>query len=142
MEWYNILSVIVGALGGTAGLISIYKARPEKTKLEIENMQSMLDEAHKMYDEMKEEKESVSKEFSDYKAENMKYVAEFKERFAKVETRLDSAEEETRHLKSVILQGYRCKFPDNIEDCPVIREYENKHCKRCNIDGNGTKGTI
>ena len=37
-------------VGGTAGIIAIYKAKPEKTSIEVKNMQTMLDEAHKMYD--------------------------------------------------------------------------------------------
>lgn len=131
MEWYNIVLLLLGGVGGTAGLISIYKAKPEKTGLEIGNMREMLDEARKMFNDACEEKEQVQKEFSDYKAENMKYIGEFKERFAKVEKRLDKAEDTIFDLTGAVYQGYRCKYPENVEDCPVIKEYEKKHCKKC-----------
>lgn len=131
MEWYNILSIVVGALGGTAGFVGLYKAKSEKTTIDVGNMQTMLDEAHKMYDEMKEEKNIVNQDFRDYKEETMSYIEQFKERFAKVEERLDRAEETVFQLKGAIYRGYRCKFPENIEDCPVIKEYEKLHCEGC-----------
>lgn len=136
MEWYNIVLLLLGGVGGSAGLISIYKARSEKTGIDIGNMREMLDEARKMFNDACEEKEQVQKEFTEYKAENMKYIGEFKERFAKVEQRLDQAEGTIFDLTSAIYQGYRCKYPENIEDCPVIKEYEKKHCKRCATKNN------
>lgn len=131
MEWYNILVLILGAVGGVGGLVGLYKAKAEKTSIEVENMQSMLEEAHKMFNEMKAEKESVSKEFHDYKEENMKYIGEFKDRFAQVERRLDKTENIVLQLKGAVYQGYRCKYPQNIEDCPVIKEYEKTQCDKC-----------
>ena len=136
MEWYNIVLLLLGGVGGTAGLISIYKAKSEKTGIDISNMQKMLDEARKMFNDACEEKEQVQKEFSDYKAENMKYILEFKGRFAKVEQRLDAAEETIFDLTGAVYQGYRCKYPENVEDCPVIKEYERKHCKKCATKNN------
>ena len=131
MEWYNILALVFTAVGGTAGLIALYKAKAEKTTIDVGNMQTMLDEAHKMYDEMKEEKNNVNQEFHDYKEETMSYIEQFKERFAKVEDRLDRAEQTVFRLTGVIYRGYRCKFPESVEDCPVIKEYEKNHCDDC-----------
>lgn len=132
MEWYEIVTIVLGALGGIGGLVSLYKAKAEKTTIDVNNMQEMLNEAHKMYDEMKGEKELVNKEFHDYKEENMKYITEFKERFRQVENRLERTEEAVFQLKGAIYRGYRCKFPTNIEDCPVIKEYEKVQCEKCN----------
>jgi hypothetical protein len=139
MEWYNVVLLLlggVGGIGGIGGLIALYKAKSEKTGIDINNMQEMLAEAHKMFDAACEEKEHIKQEFTDYKVENMKYIGEFKARFAKVEERLDKAEESVLSLKGAIYQGYRCKYPDKIEDCPVIKEYENKHCKKCATKNN------
>ena len=55
MEWYEIVISAVATLGGVGGLISLYKAKPEKTSIEVQNMKEMLGEAHKMFDKMKEE---------------------------------------------------------------------------------------
>lgn len=131
MEWYNILAIVVGAFGGTAGLISLYKAKPEKTSIEVKNMTEMLDEAHKMFNTMKEEKEAEHKEFEEYKKNNMAYVAEFKERFQKVEDRLDKAEQFVFTLKSAIYRGYRCPYPPKVEDCPIIKAYKGEGCEEC-----------
>lgn len=126
MEWYNILAIVLGALGGTAGLVGLYKAKSEKTTIDVANMQTMLDEAHEMYNDARKETKELREEFSDYKKENMGYIAEFKERFAKVEGRLEKTE-------LAVFQGYRCPFPPKVADCPVIKEYEKGHCDECKV---------
>ena len=131
MEWYEIIISAVATLGGVGGFISIYKAKPEKTSIEVQNMKEMLGEAHKMFDKMKEEKEAEHEAFEEYKKNNMEYVAEFKERFQKVEDRLDKAEQFVFTLKSAIYRGYRCPYPPKVEDCPVLKEYEKGSCTEC-----------
>ena len=131
MEWYNILAIVLGAFGGVGGFVALYKAKPEKTSIEVQNMKEMLGEAHKMFDKMKEEKEAEHNEFEEYKKNNMTYIAEFKERFQKVEDRLDKAEQFVFTLKSAIYRGYRCPYPPKVEDCPVLKEYEKGSCTEC-----------
>lgn len=131
MEWYNILAIVLGAFGGVGGFVALYKAKPEKTSIEVQNMKEMLGEAHKMFDKMKEEKEAEHEEFEEYKKNNMEYVAEFKERFKKVEDRLDKAEQFVFTLKSAIYRGYRCPYPPNVEDCPIIKAYKGEACEDC-----------
>ena len=124
MEWYEILISAVATLGGVGGFISIYKAKPEKTSIEVKNMQTMLDEAREMYDDARKETNELREEFSKYKKENMAYVAEFKNRFAKIEDRLEKTE-------LAVYQGYRCPFPPKVADCPVLKEYEKGNCNEC-----------
>ena len=124
MVWYEILTLVVGAFGGTAGIIAIYKAKPEKTSIEVKNMQTMLDEAQGMYDDARKETKELREEFSKYKEENMQYVAEFKNRFAKIEDRLSKTE-------LAVYQAYRCPFPPKVADCPVLKEYEKGNCSEC-----------
>lgn len=131
MEWYEILGFVIGAFGGTAGLIGLYKAKSEKTGIDIGNMKDMLEEAHKLFNTMCSERDKIKDEFKEYKDDNMRYISEFKERFNKVEKRLDKAEDSVLKLKGVINLGYRCRYPENIEDCPVIKEYEKVHCDAC-----------
>lgn len=126
MEWYNILAIVLGALGGTAGLVGLYKAKSEKTTIDVANMQTMLDEAHEMYNDARKETKELREEFSEYKKENMEYVAEFKKRFATIEGRLEKTE-------LAVFQGYRCPFPPKVADCPVIKEYEKGHCDECKV---------
>lgn len=120
MEWYNILVAVVGAVGGVGGIggiVSLYMARSNKDKVDISNMQQMLDEAHKMYDDAKEAKEAYKKELWEYKEETNKYITEFKGRFSDIERKMDMFER-------TILLAYRCQYPENVKDCPVIRKYE------------------
>ena len=124
MEWYNILTIVLGAFGGVGGFVALYKAKPEKTSIEVKNMQEMLEEAHHMYDDARAETKELREEFSEYKKENMGYIAEFKARFAKVESRLEKTE-------LAVYQGYRCPFPPKVADCPVLREYEKGNCDEC-----------
>lgn len=131
MEWYEIVISAIATLGGVGGIISIYKAKPEKTSIEVQNMKEMLDEAHKMFNAMKAEKEAEHEEFEEYKAKNMEYVEQFKMRFQKVEDRLDKAENFVFVLKSAIYRGYRCPFPPNVKDCPVIKAFEDDSCDEC-----------
>ena len=124
MVWYEILISAVATLGGVGGFISIYKAKPEKTSIEVKNMQTMLDGAHEMYDDARKETKELREEFSTYKEENMQYVAEFKARFAKIEDRLAKTE-------LAVYQAYRCPFPPKVADCPVLKEYEKGNCSEC-----------
>lgn len=113
MEWYNVISIIVGALGGTAGLIGMYKAKSEKTTIDVGNMQTMLDEAKKMYDTMSDEKKE-----SDAKLDAL-------------DKRVEGMEKRILVLTRAIYQGYRCAFPQKAEECPVLLEYEKTHCQEC-----------
>lgn len=131
MEWYNILILILGGVGGIGGIVGLYKAKSEKTGIDITNMKDMLEEAHKMFNAISEEKSKVQEEFDNYKKDNMQYISEFKERFARVEKRLDRAEEKVLTLQGAVYQGYRCKFSPNIADCPVLQEYEKIQCNSC-----------
>lgn len=127
MDWAEVLKIIggiVAVFGGVSGLIALYKAKPEKTSIEVKNMQEMLGEAHKMYDDARAETKELRQEFSDYKEENMAYVAEFKKRFAKIEDRLEKTE-------LAVYQAYRCPFPPKVADCPVLKEYEKGNCAEC-----------
>lgn len=115
--WFEIFIAVLGSVGGTAGIVGLYKAKSEKTSIDVKNMQTMLDEAHKMYEGARKREEEIEKDFE--------------LRFAKMEKRISSAEDEIFSLKSAVFQGYRCKYPQNIEDCPVLKEYETKCCDDC-----------
>ena len=73
----------------------------------------------------------TERDMEEYKKNNMAYVAEFKERFQKVEERLDKAEQFVFTLKSVIYRGYRCPYPPQVEDCPIIKAYKGEGCEEC-----------
>lgn len=128
MNWLETL----GAIGGTAGVVAlikvgvdIYMAKSGKTKVDVGNMKEMLEEAHKMYDTINERYNNSEKKFDEYKQE----VEEREERRDKKIGELIS---KFNKLERTVTQAYRCKYPENIQDCPVVKSYEEKHlCESC-----------
>ncbi|WP_299230273.1 hypothetical protein [uncultured Bacteroides sp.] len=135
----TLIEIIISAIttiGGVTGFISLYHAKSNKQTIDIHNMQEMLNEAHRMYDEASERYDDKVKEFEEYKESNKKYISELIIRFDKIEKRLNKTENSVFQLTSAVYQGYRCKFPVKIEDCPVIKEYEKAHCSECEKHNN------
>lgn len=123
MEWYNILSIVLGGgIGGViTAIIAIYNAKPNKNKLDIENYHSLLEEE-------REERELVRKEFKEYKEEVAKYKQFFKEKF-------DALQKHNDKLEDAINLGYKCKFIKDANDCVIIRQVEVIECNKCNNKG-------
>ena len=119
MEWYNILSIVLGSIGGLGGLvtafISFYNAKPNKDAIEIDNY-------HKLLEEERVERELVRKEFKEYKEEVAKYKQFFKEKY-------DALQEKNNKLEDAINQGFKCPLIEKASDCIIIRTVEE--CKEC-----------
>lgn len=127
MNWLEIL----GAIGGTAGLVSlvkvgvdVYMAKSGKTKVDVGNMKEMLDEAHKMYDEATARYNSLAEKFEEYK-ESVEQKDE------RNNAKIDNLIKMFNKLERTVTQAYRCKFPTNILECPVVNAYEEKLCDSC-----------
>ena len=125
MEWYNILSIILGSVGGIGGIttaiIAVYNAKPNKDKIDIENYHSLLAEE-------REERELVRKEFKEYKEEVAKYKQFFKEKF-------DALQKHNDKLEDAINLGYKCPLIKEASDCVIIRQVEVIECNKCNNKG-------
>lgn len=115
MEWYNILTIVLGAIGGIGGIsggISIYQAKSNKESIDIENLRSIISEERL-------ERESLKKEYAEYKVAVDERIIMFKKEF-------EEMKEENKKFLAAIYMAYRCKYPSDIEDCPVIRSiHEN-----------------
>lgn len=110
MEWYNIVLLIFGGLGGTAGVISIYHARSNKQTIDISNLTSIIEEERK-------ERASLRQEYDEYKESVDERIRMFKVEF-------DKMKKSNRNYLKAIYQGYRCSFPPKSCDCPVIKVIE------------------
>lgn len=117
MEWYNILTIVIGAFGGITGIISLYNAKPNRTKIEV-------DVLNKVIDRLDAELANKEKAFQAYKEEVYTRVAEVKREVA-----ADRAE--NAKFRMAFYQAYRCKFPENIHDCPVIAALEVDEDNTC-----------
>ena len=131
MNWIEILSTI----GGSAGLVALikvgidlYNAKSSKTKVDVGNMQEMLDEAHKMYDEATERYNNLVSRFDSYKED-------IEKKEEKRDAKISELINKFNKLERTVTQAYRCKYPENIQDCPVVKSYEEKHlCEDCNYN--------
>lgn len=131
MNWIEILSTI----GGSAGLVALikvgidlYNAKSSKTKVDIGNMQEMLEEAHKMYDEATERYNNLVSRFDSYKED-------IEKKEEKRDAKISELISKFNKLERTVTQAYRCKYPENIQDCPVVKSYEEKHlCEDCNYN--------
>lgn len=123
MEWYNILLLIFGGIGGTTGVISFYQAKSNKQTIDISNLSSIIKEE-------REERESLRREYDAYKESVDERIRMFKVEFDKMK------KNNAKYLKAVY-QAYRCKFPQNVCDCPVIKAIEDSGvCDSCSVEDN------
>lgn len=122
MEWYNVLSIVLGSVGGIGGitttLIAVYNAKPNKDKLNLENMSVMLEEERK-------ERENVRQEFKEYKEEVQKYKLFFKNKYDALQAKNDK-------LEDAINLGYKCPLIEKASECIIIRTID---CNECNNKG-------
>lgn len=129
MNWLEI----VGAIGGAAGIVAlvkagidVYNARSNRNTVDISNMEKMLNDAMARYDKLEEK-------FDNFQKESHKYVESLRSRIVSMEEKINKHEDRINNFEKVVNTAWRCKYPENIQDCPVIREYEKRHlCEDCN----------
>lgn len=113
MEWYNIIVLILGGVGGTGGLISLYTAKAKKSSMEIDNFK-------KLFDEAQEERENIRQQHLDY-------MKQTDEKILKLEQKIDFSDKRNAIKMRAINSAYRCKLPEKTEDCPVLQTL-NQEC--------------
>lgn len=113
MEWYNIIVLILGGVGGTGGLISLYTAKAKKSSMEIDNFK-------KLFDEAQEERENIRKTHQDY-------MKETDAKILKLEQKIDYSDKRNAIKMRAINSAYRCRLPEKTEDCPVLQTL-NQEC--------------
>ena len=118
MEWYNILVLILGGFGGISGVISLYHAKSNKDTIDIKNLHSIIEEERK-------EREDLTKEYYQYRQFVDKKVDSVKKDFEELKA-------ENKKMIKAIYQAYRCKLPEKMHDCPVIKSFEDScRCDEC-----------
>lgn len=128
MNWTEILGLIGGGAGIVALIkagIDIYNAKSNRTTVDLGNMQKMLDDALKRND-------ALEKKFNEFVEKTHGYVEELRTAIVSRDDKIDKLDERVNHMEKVVNVAWRCKYPDNVEDCPVIQEYEKRHlCDEC-----------
>ena len=74
MNWYDIIVILFGAVGGTTGLISLYHAKSKKDTIDISNFHSLLEEE-------RTERKNLSQEYHEYKGIVERKVENVKKEF-------------------------------------------------------------
>lgn len=128
MNWTEILGLIGGGAGIVALIkagIDIYNAKSVRTGVDISNMEKMLNDSMERY-------EKLEKKFDEFQESSHQYVTELRDRIVKIEDKSQKQEERINGLEKVVNLAWRCKFPTDIKDCPVIKEYEKRNlCEGC-----------
>lgn len=130
MNWTEIL----GLIGGGAGIVAlikagldIYNAKSVRTGVDLSNMEKMLNDSMERY-------EKLEKKFDEFQKSSHQYVTELRGRIVKIEEKSQRQEERINDLEKVVNLAWRCEYPEDIKDCPVIKEYERrKLCEGCEL---------
>ena len=128
MNWTEILGLIGGGAGIVALIkagIDVYTAKSNRTTVDLGNMQKMLDDALKRND-------ALEQKFNEFVEKTHEYIEELRAAVISRDDKIDKLDERVNHMEKVVNVAWRCKYPDNVEDCPVIQEYEKRHlCDEC-----------
>lgn len=128
MNWTEILGLIGGGAGIVALIkagIDVYNAKSNRTTVDLGNMQKMLYDALKRND-------ALEQKFNEFVEKTHEYIEELRAAVISRDDKIDKLDERVNHMEKVVNVAWRCKYPDNVEDCPVIQEYEKRHlCDEC-----------
>lgn len=128
MNWTEILGLIGGGAGIVALIkagIDVYNAKSNRTTVDLGNMQKMLDDALKRND-------ALEQKFNEFVEMTHEYIEKLRATVISRDDKIDNLDERVNHMEKVVNVAWRCKYPDNVEDCPVIQEYEKRHlCDEC-----------
>ena len=123
MNWTEILGLIGGGAGIVALIkagIDIYNARPNRDKLELDVLNSVI--------------ERLDKELARKEEEFSRYKQDVSNRVAEVKQEVLAERRENANFRMAIYQAYRCKLPQTPSDCPVIAAFEaGEKCEGCTI---------
>lgn len=129
MVWYEIIVALLGAFGGLAGVAAFIKSfwmlRPDRESKEISNDHAEIENLKEFIKIANENYDRLSKEFQEYHRKVDTRITFFKEKFEKME-------QEKEMLDIATMQAYRCQFPPELMDCPVLKLLkEAQSCANC-----------
>jgi peptidoglycan hydrolase CwlO-like protein len=120
MDWTTILVAVIGSgvLSTILGAIINKRERDSKNDgIDISNLQALVQTLAGRVD-------AVEKKADEDREKAHGYITELREEIIALRNQVNT-------LERVTTQAYRCKYPDNIQDCPVVKAYEAKCCDAC-----------
>lgn len=129
MVWYEIVVALLGAFGGLAGIAAFIKSfwmlRPDRESKEISNDHAEIENLKEFIKIANDNYDRLSIEFKEYHKKVDERITLFKEKFEKLE-------QEKEALDIATMQAYRCQFPPELMDCPVLKLLkEAQSCANC-----------
>lgn len=115
----NFWDIILGLLGGgaVAGIISLYNAKANNTSIQADTFKKFFDEVQEW---SKSEIAKYADEIKLLKEERAEWFAKFDEYKAKNDQNIEAINKHIAIKDCALNSAYRCPFPDNIHDCPVV----------------------
>lgn len=120
MDWIAILGCILGSTAFTTIINAIINKRERNAKtdgIDITNLTTMV---NTLADRLTKIEEKADAD----RAEAHRYVKELRDEIIGLRGKVNT-------LERVTTQAYRCRYPENILDCPVVKAYEEHHCDSC-----------
>ena len=122
------LTEIILCLFGAGGLIStiitlIANKRERKAKADSVEVNNLVTVVNTLTDRIN----NIEQKADEDRAEAHKYITELRSEIVGLRSQVNT-------LERVTLQAYRCKYPGNIIDCPVVKAYEQKNCTACHVE--------
>lgn len=112
--------------------IDVFFAKSNKTSVDIKNMQEMLNESHKLFNEVVSKYKTLEEKIEKDRQASHSYIESLRKRIEDAETSYRALDSRVNKLEKVVNVAWRCKFPTDIGDCPVIQKYEKLHlCDGC-----------
>ena len=112
--------------------IDVFFAKSNKTSVDIKNMQEMLNESHKLFNEVVSKYKTLEEKIEKDRQASHNYIESLRKRIEEAEASYRALDNRVNKLEKVVNVAWRCKFPTDIGDCPVIQKYEKLHlCEGC-----------
>ena len=129
MNLTEIILCLFDAGGLVSTIITLIANRKErKAKAESVEVNNLVTVVNTLTDRIN----NIEKKADEDREEAHKYITDLRGEIVSLRSQVNT-------LERVTLQAYRCKYPDNIMNCPVVKAYEEKHCTSCHNKVNDGK---
>ena len=129
MNLTEIILCLFGAGGLASTIITLIASKRErKAKADSVEVNNLVTVVNTLTDRIN----NIEAKADEDRAEAHKYITDLRGEIVGLRSQVNT-------LERVTLQAYRCKYPDNIMNCPVVKAYEEKHCTSCHNNVNDGK---
>lgn len=122
MDFIGTVLAVLGAVGGTSGVIALYTAKAKRRGMEADNKAKEVAAMQGMINEAQEERKALREMHAEYRKETDLKIEKMG---AKIE---EYQRKNTLKLRA-INSAYRCRLPDQLSDCPVLKTLDEE-CER------------